>query len=1298
MNILDKLQEHVKYIPNKLLYRFEEGDNIYSLTFSQLDSEAKKVANYLTQNYQKGDRVLLLYPSGLDFIIAFIGCLYAGVIAVPAYPPRKNQRIDRLKSIISNSDAKVVLTISKTAEIIQNSFNSEAFLQDIPIIQSDRIEALDSFKFVDIDLEDIAFLQYTSGSTGEPKGVMVTHANIMSNMEALHQLVGYTKESRCVSWLPLFHDMGLMGGVLEPLYIGCEITLMSPTYFLQKPIRWLEAISRYQADISGGPNFAYELCINSIKDKDLEGLNLSSWKSAVNGAEPIYKETLERFTQKFAPYGFRETTHYPCYGMAETTLIITGGEQESRFNSISLDSDKLKEGLVVPTNQGQSLISCGKPTLEHKVIIDTKDNEDIGEILVKGSSVAKGYWNNKAKTKEVFGEYLRTGDLGFIYNNELFVCGRVKDLIIIRGQNYYPQDIEISVYNAHEALVDMGCAVFSIEKEGSERLVIVQEIKRTYLRKYNPQEIFSAICEEVGKEHELMVYDIVLIKPNGLLKTSSGKIQRYRNREFYLNGEFKPLATFLDKHQKTAQQSVKKDLELLKKSMPLVQKELLRLWVVDEVAQVCGIDKDSIDIEKSFVSFGMDSLKSIELQNRLSQILDIDTPLVWFYEYPTIIEFSDKIFEMINSENLSHKKALEPLVVDRSKLYEPFSLNDIQEAYLLGRDSSMVLGNTACFAYTELELNNIDLDRLQRAWNRVIEYFPMLRTTIDIENMTQSITPKVPYYKIEKIHLLDIKEIEQYRNKRLETILNPTQLPLFNLTAYYISDKVVLSFYIDMLICDASSIGVLLNKLKEFYNNKSVEPLGVIFRDYMLYKQSYKDSYRYKQSLEYWRARLKTLPSAPELPLAKAPKEIKKPKFTRRHFSMDKKRWRNFEQNSIELGSTPTAVLLACYAKVLALWSNSKHFCINLTLFDRLQVHKDINKIVGDFTSLNPLEVDVPSSKSFKEIIEEVKLQLFRDLEHKDVGGIEVLREMRSLNRDVSMPVVFTSMLGLDTIDTKWLGESLYTISQTPQVWIDNQISEVDGELVVNWDAIDELFPKGMLDDMFELYKEIVYRVGEDISLLENSKLYSFDNLYQEYNNTSKPISLEPLPLSFMEQLDRYANLDAIVCNDRRISYQQLHNSAVQIAQKIEQLGIKANEHVAILLPKGWEQVVSVLACGYAGVAYLPLSISYPKNRIEYLLQEADIKMVLSSSELFSDDKLEVIDVASFVDLDKSVPSYTIKAKSDNLAYTIFTSGSTGTPKGVMITHANIANTIRDMNQRFNLSSDDNFFALSELN
>ena len=1304
MNILNRLQKHVEDIPNRLLYRFEEGeDKIDTLTFQELDNEAKSIANDLTQKYQKGDRALLLYPSGLEFITAFIGCLYAGLIAVPAYPPRKNQKLDRLKSIISNSNAKAILTTAKTVDIVKNSFENEPFLKDIPIIQTDKIEERgDNFIEIEISGEDIAFLQYTSGSTGDPKGVMVTHSNIMSNMEALHLLIGYTKQSRCVSWLPLFHDMGLMGGVLEPLYIGCEITLMSPVYFLQKPVRWLKAISKYQVDVSGAPNFAYELCLNSIKDSDLEGIDLSYWKSAANGAEPIYLETLERFSQRFEPYGFRDVTHYPCYGMAETTLIITGAEQEKKFNSLSLNSERLKEGVVIPSSKGQSIISCGKPTLDHKVIIDTKDGEDVGEILVKGSSVAKGYWNNEVKTKEVFGEYLKTGDLGFIYDDELFVCGRVKDLIIIRGQNYYPQDIEIVAYQSHEALIDMGCAVFSIERDGAERLVVVQEVKRTYLRKYNAQEIFSAICEAIGEEHELMVYDIVLIKPNRLLKTSSGKIQRYRNKEFYINGEFTPLATFLDKHEQINQTIMKKDLELLKKSMPSVQKELLRLWIADEVAQLCGIGRDEIVIEKSFVSFGIDSLKSIELQNRLSQILDIDTPLMWFYEYPTILEFSDKIFELIDDENLSRKKLLKPLVVDSRGLYEPFPLNDIQEAYLLGRDSSMVLGNTACFAYTELELDNIDLDRLERAWNRVIEYFPMLRTTIDVENMTQSITPKVPYFKIDREDLSDIEDTKTYlatrRDGCLNTILEPNHLPLFNMKAYILSDKTILHIYIDMLICDASSIGVMLNKLRKFYYDEPIEPLGVIFRDYMLYKERYKESYRYKKSLEYWTGRLETLPSAPQLLLSTAPEDITKPKFTRRHFSMDKKRWSAFQQNSIELGSTPTALLLACYAKVLALWSNNKHFCINLTLFDRLQVHKDINKIVGDFTSLNPLEVNVPSSKSFKEIIEDVKRQLFMDLEHKDIGGIQILREMRSLNRDVSMPVVFTSTLGLDSVDTKWLGESLYTISQTPQVWIDNQISEVDGELIVNWDAIEELFPARMLNNMFELYKKIVYRVTEDIELLENSKLYSFDRNYRLYNMTHESISLEPLPISFMEHLSQYANLDAIISDGKRISYQELHNGAVQIAQKIEELGIKADEHVAILLPKGWEQVVSVLACGYAGVAYLPLSISYPKNRIDYLIKEANIKMVLSSDSLFSNIDLEVIDVASFVDLGREMPHYLVKAHSDDLAYTIFTSGSTGTPKGVMITHANIANTIRDMNQRFELSSVDNFFALSELN
>ncbi len=493
--LVDVLHHHAITKKNELLYRFiEDGDSpAQEMSFSEVDYAAKAIASELLQTCKKGERALLLYPAGIEFITAFLGCLYAGVIAVPAYPPRKNQKIKRLEKIINDAQASIILTVEKSALIAKPLFNEDAELAKLPWFETDAKNLKEPLAInVKLKSDDIAFLQYTSGSTGEPKGVMVTHGNIMSNMEFIYQSFSYSDETVFVSWLPTFHDMGLIGGVLSPLYGGFSTTLMSPVYFLQKPLRWLEIISKYKATVSGGPNFAYDLCTDTIKDEELQALDVSSWKVAFNGAEPIHANTLSKFSKKFEVCGFKADSHYPCYGMAETTLIIAGGKTEEAPVILNVNQEALQEGSIkIEKNSdlSQEMISSGYSWLGHEtLIVDTQTHTEVekgavGEIWARGESVALGYWRDKEKTDTTFnayvkesreGPFLRTGDLGFFYEEQLFICGRVKDLIIIRGRNYYPQDIEELVSDSNEALSANACAVFSVTVDNQEQLIIVQ--------------------------------------------------------------------------------------------------------------------------------------------------------------------------------------------------------------------------------------------------------------------------------------------------------------------------------------------------------------------------------------------------------------------------------------------------------------------------------------------------------------------------------------------------------------------------------------------------------------------------------------------------------------------------------------------------------------------------------------------------------------------------------------------------------------------------------------------------------
>ena len=553
-SILDTRAEQT---PNQLAYIFlKDGQNQESsIDYKNLEQESKAIADSLLSLCRQGDRALLLYTQGLEFITAFLGCLYAGIVAVPAYPPKRNQKMSRLLAIIEDSRPQIILTTSSLLEKIKSTLESFLDLSVTRLLVTDNVNNNQDFKLhlPRISGDTLAFLQYTSGSTGAPKGVMISHDNVAHNSAYIQKAFQLTGKSVSMTWLPSFHDMGLIDGIIQPLYTGFLGVVMSPESFLKNPILWLEAITKYQATHSGGPNLGYELCVQRITSEQQEMLDLSSWISAYNGAEPIRRKTMENFINKFQSSGFQSRYFYPCYGMAEATLMISGGNIEDEPVYLNVQSESLENNQVVEAEKDsknyQELVGCGHVWENMAVkIVDPEsclecDENQVGEIWVSGSSVAQGYWQQEEKTIATFqakladgdqGNFLRTGDLGFRREGELFITGRIKDVIIIWGRNHYPQDIEYSVQQSHQALrLDSGAA-FTIEVDNQDKLVIVQEVERTYLSKLNVNEVFSAIREAVALHHALQVYAIALIKPASILKTSSGKIQRQACRHAFL--------------------------------------------------------------------------------------------------------------------------------------------------------------------------------------------------------------------------------------------------------------------------------------------------------------------------------------------------------------------------------------------------------------------------------------------------------------------------------------------------------------------------------------------------------------------------------------------------------------------------------------------------------------------------------------------------------------------------------------------------------------------------------------------
>ncbi len=631
---VDVVRTQARTRPDQAAFTFLENGETESdtLTFAELDRAARAVAVQLQDRTRQGDRALLLFPPGLDFVRAFIGCLYAGVVAVPVYPPRRNRSLDRLVAVAADAGAAVALTSAGVAKSLDRG---DAIGLDVPLVVTDSAESgrADDWREPTRTRDDIAFLQYTSGSTGTPKGVMVTHGNLLHNCELIKVAYSHSSDSVFVSWLPVFHDMGLVGMVLEPIYTGSHSVLMEPAAFLQKPARWLRAITKYGGTTSGAPNSAYELCVRRVSDEDRATLDLRTWQFAYNGAEPVRASTVRRFHQAFAPCGLRLESVQPCYGMAETTLLVSIGGLG-------------KTPTFYTDAQGHTFVSSGRSWLDARVLIvdpDTRERRpegETGEIWIASGSIAAGYWNRPAETTAAFdarlaasedGPFFRTGDLGFMRHGQLFVTGRLKDLIIIRGRNLYPQDIEYTAGNAHVALSGDSVAAFSVDARSAEgdvgeQLVVVCEVARERLQKLNADEVIQAVRRAVAEDHEVDPAAIILLRTLGLPKTSSGKVQRRACRERLLAGTLDVVGRW----RRPAPATV------TVRAGPAATYASVRDWLVTRVAAQAGLAPSDVKITDGFSRFGLDSQRAVILSGELQDWLGRPVAATVAYDFPSI--------------------------------------------------------------------------------------------------------------------------------------------------------------------------------------------------------------------------------------------------------------------------------------------------------------------------------------------------------------------------------------------------------------------------------------------------------------------------------------------------------------------------------------------------------------------------------------------------------------------------------------------------------------------------------------
>jgi len=629
------LEHWARTQPDRVLFRFVISDEqIQEITYREFHQRALRMVPQLLSKARSGDRIALLYPPGAPYITAFFACLLAGVIAVPCYPPRNARQAERTRRILTDCGAALALTAPGAAAAMRTLLECPDWLELDP-----ELEAVAATDLIGdrrpLRPDDIAFLQYTSGSTGDPKGVMVSHGNLIANAIATNAAMALDSDVVNVTWLPPYHDMGLIGGLLQSVFTGGSGVILPSMYFLQQPVRWLKAISRYRGTLSGAPNFAFELCCQRITNEQTADLDLSTWKVAFCGSEPVRAATLERFTNAFARCGFRPEALLPVYGMAEMTLLASSAKfgMGPRIESLTIDGHD--------NRSARPLVSSGRPVARHLAIVDPDSHRpladgEVGEIWIAGDQVACGYWNKPELTEKVFGarlrrdggsgtRYLRTGDLGLLRDGELFVCGRLKDMIILRGQNVYPQDVEVAAFTSHPALRVDAAAAFGHESIEGEQLVVVQELNR---RERPGDDIFRAIAASVFEHLGVQPDEIVLTRPGGIPRTSSGKIRRRQCALEYRSGALAAVARW----RRTVRDASVPHGEAIGSARCAAE---IERWLCAAITWRLGIPADRIDPDQPFASYGVNSLLAAETSDDLARWLGHSLPATLLWDYPS---------------------------------------------------------------------------------------------------------------------------------------------------------------------------------------------------------------------------------------------------------------------------------------------------------------------------------------------------------------------------------------------------------------------------------------------------------------------------------------------------------------------------------------------------------------------------------------------------------------------------------------------------------------------------------------
>jgi amino acid adenylation domain-containing protein len=1338
-NLIEALRHHATVKPEQILYRFlDNKGGEETLTVAELDAAAKRIARHLSEHARPHSVALLVYPPGLEFIRAFIGCLYAGILAVPVYLPNAKQGSgQRLHSIAADAGANLILIDSDLRDSLAETGGTENLLGLQPLVTSPWHHPFPEPEDFEPNIAPaaLAFLQYTSGSTGDPKGVMVSHANLMHNQALICQKFQHNPNTVVAGWLPQYHDMGLIGNILQPLYLGATAVLMAPAHFLQSPVRWLEAITRYRATTSGGPDFGYRLCVERTTEEQKDRLDLSHWDVAFNGAEPVSATTLERFYQAFKRCGFRKEAFYPCYGLAEATLLVTGAVKQQGPTTLTVERGPIEAGRAIACSEttqasGRQLVSCGDTGEDMRVRIVNPGASrecaagEVGEIWLHSPSVAQGYWRKDDLNEVQFRaslsgderHYMRTGDLGFIHENQLYITGRLKDLIIIRGRNLYPQDIEATVQR-HFPQLRPGCgACFAITREDEEELILVQELERSAIRHANFPVLWTEIRQRITEEFSVRLAALVLVKPATVPKTSSGKLRRKVCREDYEQARIEFLAHF-----------VADDTATLTTADPVTDSRghsatHTGSTALAILAQALKHPAQALEPQQPLAAYGLDSLQAAQIEHRLAAELNVELDMTRLLAGITVAEFLAAVTTAPTGTPQAEPRPSAPLTNAHTATAhtEPqppvASISHNQRAI-------WQLQNIypTCSAYNlsvPLRIRSrLDPHAFTRAVDLLLEHHPLLATCYS--NACGQLSPLQRRPQSSPVARVDASQwnestIARFLTTQTALPIDLTAGPVFRVNLLALSNtESIVQLIVHHIAVDAWSLQVLARTLATFYTDivhgrviASQPPRR--YDEFVSAQHHFLGSHAGAAQIRQYRELLGQASGIVNLPT-----DFPRPKqfgFAGQDVELliDPDLCRAIQVKAQEWDVTLYTFLLTAFQVLLYRITSQTQFLLGAPVSERPTA--GFSDVIGLFVDLKLFPATLSPSQSFTELLRHVKETVLEVLRLRRVPTQLALQNtvLKGASPAATFPNVrfalqqaqvlpgsepFLLNLAGAPLD---LGELRVESCRLPTRSAAADLSLtllVHGELLrgkFNFNS--EIFRSSRVEKLAAMYRQLLRSI-----LTDGTRAISALPLL-EPEVRARQLARSGFVAHHYERdecahhlIERQARLHpdaiAIVCMGSSITYAELNRKANRIAHHLRAQGVAPEDRIGLYLGRSIDMVVAFLAAQKAGACSVMLEPSLPVQRSRYIIEDSRMSLLLTNL-----DSLGGLDPGGVPVLNLgSVPN---NSRGDNLdlpltprgaIYVIYTSGSTGNPKGVVGIHAGVVNRTRWMIEHFAL-------------